>query len=241
MKDERPVLAFVSPLFLFPNDAGGKIRTTNILKGLKGGQFRIRLLSPATAAQQDSWQTQTAGICDEFHPWRPARPKPRWLRALDLLGSLPVNVAADRAAAAVAAVQTLAEPGQADLIVFDFVHATVLRPPLLKSKTLCFTHNVEAEIFRRHAQHAPDALRRWVWSSQYRKMVQFERDALLQYDQVVAVSERDARHFHEVYGVKETRAIPTGVDLDHFTWAAPTEAGGGGDCARWRRALGGSP
>ena len=30
-------LVFVSPLFLFPNDAGGKIRTTNILRGLKGG------------------------------------------------------------------------------------------------------------------------------------------------------------------------------------------------------------
>ena len=25
-------LAFVSPVFLFPNDAGGKIRTTNILR-----------------------------------------------------------------------------------------------------------------------------------------------------------------------------------------------------------------
>ena len=36
MNGERPGgaarLAFVSPLFLFPNDAGGKIRTTNILR-----------------------------------------------------------------------------------------------------------------------------------------------------------------------------------------------------------------
>ena len=40
MSQPRPRLAFVSPVFLFPNDAGGKIRTTNILRGLKGGAMR---------------------------------------------------------------------------------------------------------------------------------------------------------------------------------------------------------
>ena len=49
MKGGRPRLAFVSPVFLFPNDAGGKIRSTNILRGLKGGVFDVVLLSPATA------------------------------------------------------------------------------------------------------------------------------------------------------------------------------------------------
>ena len=36
MTAARPRLAFISPSFLFPNDAGGKIRTTNVLRGLKG-------------------------------------------------------------------------------------------------------------------------------------------------------------------------------------------------------------
>ena len=44
----RPRLLFVSPRFLFPMDEGGKIRTGNILKGLKdSGAFDVTLASPA--------------------------------------------------------------------------------------------------------------------------------------------------------------------------------------------------
>lgn len=225
MKDSRPRLAFVSPLFLFPNDAGGKIRTTNILRGLKGGRFRVRLLAPAYPEQISRWQADIDSACDEFVPWQPTPARPRWRRGLGLLGNVPVNVASDRTAPALAAVRALAESGDADLIVFDFVHSSVLRPENLNCKSVCFTHNVEAEILARHAQHAPDAVRRWMWSSQHRKMVKFEGAALRCYDSVVAVSERDAQHFRQSYGVQQAHAIPTGVDLDHFSWQAPSEAG----------------
>ncbi len=39
---DKETLLFVSPRFLFPVDSGGKIRTTQILRGLKGGRFNIR-------------------------------------------------------------------------------------------------------------------------------------------------------------------------------------------------------
>ena len=225
MNDPRPRLAFVSPLFLFPNDAGGKIRTTNILRGLKGGQFRVRLLSPASSEQQSHWAAEINSVCDEFVPWQPTPPKPRWQRGLGLLGDIPVNIASDKTRPAMDAVQALADGDETDLMVFDFVHASVLRPAQLRCKSVCFTHNVEAEIFARHAQHAPDMVRRWMWTSQHRKMVRFERDALRRYDGVVAVSERDARHFRDAYRVTQAHAIPTGVDLGHFTWQAPPDAG----------------
>ena len=45
----RPSLLFVSPRFLFPMDQGGKIRTGNILRGMKGGAFEVTLASPAPA------------------------------------------------------------------------------------------------------------------------------------------------------------------------------------------------
>jgi glycosyltransferase involved in cell wall biosynthesis len=106
-------------------------------------------------------------------------------------------------------------------MVFDFVHASVLMPPDMRCRSVCFTHNVEAEIFARHAAQGKDPARRWMWASQHAKMVKFERAALRRFDSVVAVSERDARHFSEVYGVAEARAIPTGVDLDHFGWQLP--------------------
>lgn len=224
MKSARPRLAFVSPVFLFPNDAGGKIRSTNILRGLKGGRFDVTLLSPATPEQVRRWASELHSVCDEFVPWQPAPSRPRWTRAMDLLSALPVNVAADRTGPALRAVRQLAARSDVDLVVFDFVHSAVLLPgaPVQPdTPSVCFTHNVEAEIFARHAKQAPDRLRRWLWSSQHRKMARFESQALRRFHRVIAVSERDARFFGQSYGICDAEAIPTGVDLDFFAWQLP--------------------
>lgn len=218
MNQRRPRLAFVSPLFLFPNDAGGKIRTTNVLRGLKGGAFELRLLSPAPEGAAVRWAAELDSVCDEFVPWPAEAPRGKLRRALDLLGSLPVNVAADVSAAASAAVAAQVARGDVDLMVFDFVHATVLRPEALPMPSVCFTHNVEAEIFKRHADTAQSPLWRMVWRSQHRKMRRFEADALGRYSRVVAVSERDAEVFRREYTIRHAEAIPTGVDLDYFAW-----------------------
>ncbi|MBY0366771.1 MAG: glycosyltransferase family 4 protein [Burkholderiaceae bacterium] len=216
-------VAFISPVFLFPADAGGKIRTGNILRGLKeSGRFDITLLSPATAEQQRKWQGELNRQCDRFVGWQPSPPRPRWQRVPDLLSSLPINVAADRTPAALAAVEKLLAAETFDVVVFDFVHAAVLRPAQLKGATVCFTHNVEAEIFERHAKTAASAPLRWLWRSQAAKMRRFEREALATFTRVVAVSERDAKNF-AAGGLTTARAIPTGVDLDFFSWQAPAD------------------
>ena len=221
MNADRPRMAFVSPLFLFPNDAGGKIRTTNILRGLKGGAFDVTLLGPASPEQRRMWAADIERICDGFLAWEPPAPRARWRRGFDLLGALPVNVAADVNAPARLAVQDMLRAGRFDVVVFDFVHAAVLRPEGLKAATVCFTHNVEAEIFQRHVETARNGFMRIVWASQFGKMQRFEAAALRAFTRVVAVSERDSARFRERYGITDTSVIPTGVDLDHFAWQPP--------------------
>jgi glycosyltransferase involved in cell wall biosynthesis len=221
--ERRLKVAFISPVFLFPADAGGKIRTGNILRGLKeSGRFDITLLSPATKEQQREWQAELDRQCERFIGWTPSPARSRWQRAPDLLSSLPVNVAADRTPAAIAAVEQALAAERFDVVVFDFVHAAVLRPAALKGATVCFTHNVEAEIFERHAKTAPSAPLRWMWASQAVKMRRFEREALAGFTRVVAVSERDAKKF-AADGLTTARAIPTGVDLDFFSWQPPAD------------------
>jgi glycosyltransferase involved in cell wall biosynthesis len=223
LPERRLKIAFISPVFLFPADAGGKIRTGNILRGLKeSGQFDITLLSPATPEQQREWQGELDRQCHRFIGWAPSAARPRWQRAPDLLSSLPINVAADRTPAAVEAVEKLLAAEAFDVVVFDFVHAAVLRPANLKGATVCFTHNVEAEIFERHAKTAASAPLRWLWASQAAKMRRFEREALASFTRVVAVSERDAKKF-AADGLTTARAIPTGVDLDFFSWQTPAD------------------
>jgi polysaccharide biosynthesis protein PslH len=217
----RPRLLFVSPSFLFPNNTGGRIRTTNVLRGLKGGRFDVTLIGPASAEQQQQWSEAISTVCDRFVAWTPAPTLPRWARAVDLCKSIPVNVAADRTPAAIAAVQERLARERYDVVVFDFVHAAVLRPERVDAPTVCFTHNVEAEIFSRHATQAANALMRGIWSTQYRKMLRFEREQLQRFTAVVAVSERDAVHFRKQYGLRSVETIPTGVDLDYFAWQEP--------------------
>lgn len=221
MTSARPRLAFVSPVFLFPNNTGGRIRTTNILRGLLGGAFEITLISPASAAQQAEWAAPLRTVCDHLVAWEPAPERPRWMRSFDLLDELPVNVVTDRTKPGLDAVQRTLAQGRFDLVVFDFVHSAVLRPAHVDAPTVCFTHNVEAEIFARHAEQAGSAIMRRLWASQQAKMDRFERESLRRFTTVVAVSERDARQFRDRYGIENTATIPTGVDLDFFAWQNP--------------------
>ena len=43
----------------------------------------------------------------------------------------------------------------------------------------------------------------------------------------MAVSERDAAFFTKCYGISAPRTIPTGVDLDYFSWEPPVDPGPG--------------
>lgn len=217
----KPRLAFISPVFLFPNDAGGKIRTTNVLRGLKGGAFDVTLVSVASEEQRQRWASEIGGVCDQFIPWTPVAPKPKWRRAFDLLKALPVNVIADKTPHGAAAAQHVAQSLGVDVVVFDFVHSAVLWPNNLTCASVCFTHNVEAEIFARHAHKASNPFQRWMWSSQYKKMARYEREALSKFTTVIAVSERDAGFFAQTYAIADSQAIPTGVDLEFFAWSAP--------------------
>ena len=219
MSVQRPRLAFVSPSFLFPNDTGGRIRTTNVLRGLRGGAFEVTLIGPASTAQQVQWSQPLREVCDVFVSWTPQRHRPRWQRAVDLLDPLPVNVAADRTASGLETVSRTLAQERFDVVVFDFVHAAVLRPDALDGATLCFTHNVEAEIFARHAAQAHNPVMHRIWASQHVKMRCFERQALRRFTSVVAVSERDAAQFRSHYGLTSVSVIPTGVDFDFFAYA----------------------
>jgi polysaccharide biosynthesis protein PslH len=198
-------------------DQGGKIRTGNILRGMKGGAFDLTLASPASS-DAGRYKAEIAGVCDRFVSW-PEAPRSRLRRVMALASRLPVAAATDRSAAGSAVVRrALAE--RPDVVVVDFPHADVLMPPeRIGAPSVMFTHNVEAEIFERHAARER-GLWRLVWADQSRKMVRLEGESLGRYDTVVAVSERDRNVLASRYGLPVVEAIDTGVDLDFFAAGA---------------------
>jgi glycosyltransferase involved in cell wall biosynthesis len=79
-----------------------------------------------------------------------------------------------------------------------------------------FQHNVEAEIWRRHAEVAGNPLSRWYFGVQHARMARYEGTACRGADHVVAVSEHDARIFRDSYRVTSVSDVPTGVDVEYF-------------------------
>lgn len=219
----KPRLVFVSTRFLFPIDSGGKIRTTQTLRGLKElGKYHIVLLSPATVREAVEFSEEIQTVCDEFEPWI-VKPRSRFfnlLRMRFILNSLPIPIRTDWSPEASALVSHAIT--KANLVVFDFLHAAVLAPNFLNKPSVLFTHNVEAEIFARHIDAAPNPIYRWIWRDQYKKMQSFERSAMSKFDVVVAVSERDGAKFTSEYALAKPFCIPTGVDLEYFSYREPT-------------------
>ena len=216
----KPRLLFISPRFLFPLDQGGRIRTANTLRHMKGGAFDITLMSPASP-EAGRFAEQTAALCDRFVSW-PQTTMSRLRRAVALTGTLPVAVATDVSAAGRRLVaEELAK--RPDVVLVDFPHAAVLLPDELTAPSLLFTHNVEAEIFSRHAQVVNGPMR-WVWRDQARKMRRFEGRMLRRFDTVIAVSVRDAHALRETYGLQHVEPVETGVDVDYYAFHAPDDA-----------------
>lgn len=219
---DQPTLLFISPRFLFPVDSGGKIRTTQTLRGMKGGRFRIRLASPASQELVAKFGAELGTVCDEFL-WWPHPPTGRvqnMLRLRHIVNSAPIPIVTDYSSAAAACVsRELAR--KPDAVVFDFVHAAILAPDRLDTPSVLFTHNVEAEIFERHLSIASNPVLRAVWRNQSAKMRKFEAAALKKFDVVVAVSQRDSDKFTREHGAPASFVIPTGVDLEFFGYHAP--------------------
>src|SRR5262249_55980995 len=145
--------------------------TTEILRGMRGGAFKIRLLSPATGDEPQRFAAQLAEIADEWECWQTAPKRSTTsLHRLPLLASnLPVPIASDASdeGRRIVAAALARKP---QVVVFDFLHSVVLAPAGVDLPGVLFTHNVEAEIFERNLAYAKRFWGKWLWRNQLGKM-----------------------------------------------------------------------
>lgn len=106
--------------------------------------------------------------------------------------------------------------GAYDVAVCDFLDAAVNFPERLTIPSVLFQHNVEAEIWRRHAATESNPLRRRMYAVEAKKMLRYERHAVRKFHRVIAVSDHD-RSLMEAWveGARIT-VVPTGVDLQQY-------------------------
>jgi len=103
-----------------------------------------------------------------------------------------------------------------DVAVCDFLDAAVNFPGSLSIPTVLFQHNVESEIWRRHAATAGNPAKKMMYRMEFRKMLRYERAAVCKFHHVIAVSENDRSLMTRWVDGDRVTVVPTGVDLAHY-------------------------
>jgi glycosyltransferase involved in cell wall biosynthesis len=132
---------------------------------------------------------------------------------------VPYGVAKYRSAEYRERLASLLRSERFDVVVCDFLVPIVNLPERLPCPAILFTHNVEAEIWRRHFENGTNAVTRPLLAQQWRRMLRFEGNALGRFDLVLAVSEADRDTFSRLYPAtaRPIQIVQTGVDTEYFS------------------------
>jgi len=219
----RMRLLWVKSDILLPLDTGGKLRTWHLLRQI-ASRHTVTYLG---CADQDQSQSDIDGmkeVAATVHIVRRRRlrkgtPGFYASAAMHLVDPLPYAVGRYRSRAFRARLESILRGQRFDLIVCDFLVPAVNLPNRLPCPSVIFTHNVEAEIWRRHAERTRNRFARFLFDVQHRRMLQFEGRTLARFDGVLAVSDVDRDTFGRLYPDAARRPIeiiPTGVDTEFF-------------------------
>jgi glycosyltransferase involved in cell wall biosynthesis len=203
--------------FLHPTDRGGQIRSLETLKRLHQNH-EIHYVAynnprqPEGMARAGEYSTRAYPINQPV----PKRGTAAFFAQLagNLFSDLPLAVGRFRSSAMQNQIRMLISEIAFDSIVCDFLAVAPNIPDL--SRAVLFQHNVETVIWRRHAEHAGDPLRRAYFGMQAQRMFRTEREACRTAAHVIAVSQNDAAQMNELFGVERISAVPTGVDVEYF-------------------------
>jgi polysaccharide biosynthesis protein PslH len=208
---------------LLPLDKGGKLRTWHLMRHL-AMRHEITYLSFSDASQTVQDRMGMSEVCStlETVPRSDAAKGtlPFYLKAASfIVDEAPYAVANYRSAEYRARLDALLASNAFDVIVCDFLPPAVNMPDRLPCPAILFTHNVEAEIWRRHVETATNQLSRVLLTQQWNRMLRFERRALAAFDLVLAVSDTDSDTFERLYpGALKApvHVVQTGVDTGFF-------------------------
>ena len=208
---------------LLPLDTGGKLRTWHLMRHL-AARHDITYLGFSTPDQRREHIDGMHEVARTVHVVPRSHPAKGSLNfyagaAVHLVDPLPYAVGKYRSRAFRRRLDELLRREAFDLIVCDFLVPAVNLPRRLPCPSVLFTHNVEAEIWRRHAETKTTRLSRLLYGVQHRRMLRFEARTLARFDGVLAVSDADRDTFARLYPGAVTQpvhVIPTGVDTEFF-------------------------
>jgi glycosyltransferase involved in cell wall biosynthesis len=212
-------ILWVKTDFLHPTNRGGQIRTLETIKRLHK-RHEVHYVAfedpahpegPERAREYSALHFQVPHYVPEKKLTSPAF---AGQLVAGLLSPLPVAVVRWRSHAMRREIEKLESKHRYDSIVCDFLFPAPNIPSL--AKATLFQHNVEAQIWRRHASHASNLAKRIYFQIQARRMEAYEGSVCRKVKRVIAVSKADADLMQLQYRINGVQAVDTGVDTDFF-------------------------
>ena len=205
---------------LLPVQNGGNIRTFHVLRYLSE-RHELTFFSYYGGAPDEEYERElkrqlpgSVAICTGKRELSGAA------RGLDYLFHLtaepPYAVSRFAHAAVRKQIQSWYREQKFDVAVCDFLDAAVNFPGRLNLPSVLFQHNVEAEIWRRHAATAENPVKKAMYGIEFRKMLRYERAEVRKFHHVIAVSENDRALMMQWVDGDRITVVPTGVDLSQY-------------------------
>jgi len=205
---------------LLPVDTGGKIRSFNLLRELDAGS-EVTLLSYYSGPRDHEYERAIVEAFPRAVPVHIGGPD-------DSRVSMALHYAKRFLSPAPYAVTKFTSPAirrlivqwdaerRFDVLICDFLAASLNFPRRLHTPTVLFQHNVESILWRRQADTERNPINRAVFQLEALKMDRYERDAVRRFDHVIAVSAADRDAMAAMIPGEQISVVPTGVDTKAF-------------------------
>lgn len=205
---------------LLPVQNGGNIRTYHVLRYLSS-RHQLTFYSYYGGSPDPNYerelQQQLPGAIAVCTGKRELSGAARGIDYLAHLGAEPPYAVSRFAHPGVQAqLRTWFREQKFDVAVCDFLDAAVNFPGRLSTPSVLFQHNVESEIWRRHADTATNPAKKTMYRMEFKKMLRYERSAVRKFQHVIAVSENDRSLMTQWVDADRVTVVPTGVDLAQY-------------------------
>lgn len=214
----------------YPLYEGRALRTYNLLKQV-ARKHEIYLLSFVQTPEERAGIEHLREFCAHVEAVPLHLEHARWHIAMDTLrevfGAAPLHAVKYRSRVMREKVRALLATGTIDVVHLDMLHLGEYLPLCSGVPVVLTEHNVESTLLRRRMEATPNALAKLYFFYQYLKLRAYEARLCRLADQVVAVSELDARALEDLAGIANVTPISNGVDTTYFRELhAPTHANG---------------
>ena len=216
---------WVNSNFMHPTTKGGQIRTLEMLKYLHQWHeiHYVALENPdLPEGPRRAHEYSTKSYPFPFKALDKRSPKFALQLIAGAFSSVPLAMSRYDPPGMKVFLKDLLDKGKFDAVVADHLAPMCYMPN--RPTTVLFQHNVEYVIWRRHAQHATNPIKKAYFQRQADRMFEFEKRACQEVAHVVACGKVDQDLMIEQFGIKHVSEVLTGVNLDYFKKPQPVVA-----------------